>query len=586
MDLQINFEDIRKIVTICGANNVGKTNVLRSVNIFFNPDQYSAIKDSPNHKFYGTRGAKAYPEIIITLQVNNEEITIKRSFGLQGLEKTTGFKKGLNNNKRKDLPEKEIHLILNKINFFYIPSINISTPDLINKLIDEIYDIEYDKSRFRGLKSNLKESFDKYIDGIIGILTNLADEINPIFEEFNENWNVGFEHISDIKKFRDLISNDIEFFLNDKSNRHIDSKGSGLQRLGFILLHSRIINKLKDNTSILLIDEPDIYIHNSLQKKLLIHLKELSRKSQIILSSHSPVFIDTDTLQNVFLLDQKIDEAITYQRTGKTFHPLRTTHIDISQEDGAKQIRKYLGIDLQDAFILDGYNILVEGDSDKKYITELLRFLGLATPNIIPTHGVTNIEKYLDFYDSFHAKKESHKNKILVLLDNDEAGRTCYRKLRNKSYSNLLTRLEFTPTYDGLIPNPSDINQNKERANYEIEDFIYPELICELCNMLLQFKSMEIIDQKNLIKKLSSKAFRAKGVLYNLDLLKNDNNLENGHTIDITSCNVKEGMSSQFSVEANKQLWTKLKTYDKKYPMVRRFLERIHKPFDENKLSL
>lgn len=34
MDLDLDFDDDYNLVTICGKNNVGKTNVLRAVNLF------------------------------------------------------------------------------------------------------------------------------------------------------------------------------------------------------------------------------------------------------------------------------------------------------------------------------------------------------------------------------------------------------------------------------------------------------------------------------------------------------------------------------------------------------------------------
>lgn len=257
LNLKLNLDSLEHITTICGANNAGKTNVLRAINLFFNPEDYEASEDSPNHKFYGSRGGKVYPEISVDFEDNHTIHRITKAFDIEGINKVTG-EKILPNKQRQTLDANSINLVLNKISFFYIPSINISFPDLINNLIEEIYDLEYAKARFSGLKSELKESFDNYVTGLVDVLNDLAEEINPTFQEFNENWEVGFEYDSDVKKFRDLISSDVEFFFNDKSNRNIEAKGSGLQRLGFILMHSRILSKIRNKQPILLIDEPDI----------------------------------------------------------------------------------------------------------------------------------------------------------------------------------------------------------------------------------------------------------------------------------------------------------------------------------------
>ena len=41
MNLNLNIEDINEIITICGANNSGKTNVLRALEVFFKPQKYN-----------------------------------------------------------------------------------------------------------------------------------------------------------------------------------------------------------------------------------------------------------------------------------------------------------------------------------------------------------------------------------------------------------------------------------------------------------------------------------------------------------------------------------------------------------------
>ena len=137
----------------------------------------------------------------------------------------------------------------------------------------------------------MKTTFDNYINGLVEILNHLAEEINPTFKNFNDNWSVGFENSADVKKFKDLISQDIEFFLNEKSNRNIQGKGSGLQRLGYILLHSRIIEELKKKSVIFCVDEPDVFLHQGLQKKLKEHLKYIAKSHQVIITTHSPIFI-------------------------------------------------------------------------------------------------------------------------------------------------------------------------------------------------------------------------------------------------------------------------------------------------------
>lgn len=488
LDLKLEINTENNFSTICGANNSGKTNVLKALNIFFNPTEYILKEDVPNHKL-GSRGGATFPEIGLTFVKNGIDYIIKREFGVGGVENEQIEKVIIADGKSEKTPQdsKEIPKILNQIAFFFIPAINISFPNLINNLIDDVYELEYEKTRFSGLKKDLKESFDNYTNGLIEILNKLANEINPIFKEFNENWSVSFQNTADIKKFKDLISEDVEFYLNDLSNRNIQGKGSGLQRLGYILLHSKMISKLKKKSVILCIDEPDVYLHQGLQKKLHSHLLEIAKNNQVLITSHSQTFIDCYKLDNVFLLDLEIGEEIFYQRTKSKYHPLNTCLVDIKGDNGLKKIREYLGITDEDFELLDNYNVIVEGESDKKYISEIGNFFGLNIPNIIHSGGASKIDKYLEFYNNFYKNRE-FKPKIRVIFDNDDEGRKEYNRIQGKIHSlkNIKVSIEFIPNCSGELPVIEEVKASKVKSNYEIEDFVYPEIIHLLSTELMK----------------------------------------------------------------------------------------------------
>lgn len=572
MNLNLNIEDLSEIITICGANNSGKTNILRALEIFFKPFKYIPEYDAPNHKFNGSRGQSVYPEISIIFSDDINKYEIKKIFDINGLKSTTAKLNG------EILSTDKIDQFLSKFSFFYIPSININFPELVNNLIEEIYDLEYEKTRFTGLKGELKTAFDSYIQGTVDVLNNLAQDINPTFQEFNQNWEVGFEFPSDVKKFRDLISNDIEFYFNDKTNRNIDAKGSGLQRLGYILMHSKLIDKISNKNIILLIDEPDIYLHNGLQKKLYNHLKVLSIKAQIFITTHSKVFIDGFNLRNTFLLDIKIDEATFYKRAGKDFHQVNTILINLDENSGSLKIKEYLGIENEEYDLLKEFNILVEGNCDKKYLEELAKFYSIDIPHIISANGVSNIENFLDFYNSFYYQ-HSYKPKVKVIFDNDDAGREVYKQIKKKFdknfYKDLDLILEFIPTYLGEFPDLDKIDKNLLKDNHEIEDFLFPELLCHLCNKILKSKSMNTIASKKLLAKIKSQTYKTKGILNAIETLKDDNNLETGHTICFNTQTMKKSLGESFKIEGDKSLIKLLQNSNQLYPNYEDLLKRI-----------
>jgi len=64
IDMSLKFNTDNNIVSICGQNNVGKTNTLRALSLFFNPEQYNPKTDIPTLK-NATWGGAVHPKIIV-----------------------------------------------------------------------------------------------------------------------------------------------------------------------------------------------------------------------------------------------------------------------------------------------------------------------------------------------------------------------------------------------------------------------------------------------------------------------------------------------------------------------------------------
>lgn len=291
LNLKLCIESEPNLISICGENNVGKTNTLRAINLFFNPEDYEISMDRPTLK-QAQGGARIDPKITVTLcdDENDEYFQITRDFkyyNIQNEKFLSGVsftKRGtlINKKSKKTMTFAEIKSKLELIEFRYIESINIDIPDLIEKLTNDAIDVEYEQSRMTKSKQELKNAYVKYITGLQEILDVFSNDISRIFNEFKSNWNVTFKVPSSADTFRDLISDDVELLIDDKGCRGIEQKGSGLQRLAVILLNFEILKRIKHKKSyILCVDEPDIFLHDGLQKKLMEFFKESSDKMQI-----------------------------------------------------------------------------------------------------------------------------------------------------------------------------------------------------------------------------------------------------------------------------------------------------------------
>ncbi len=68
LNLKLCIESEPNLISICGENNVGKTNTLRAINLFFNPEDYEISMDRPTLK-QAQGGARIDPKITVTLFV-------------------------------------------------------------------------------------------------------------------------------------------------------------------------------------------------------------------------------------------------------------------------------------------------------------------------------------------------------------------------------------------------------------------------------------------------------------------------------------------------------------------------------------
>ncbi len=83
------------------------------------------------------------------------------------------------------------------------------------------------------------------------------------------------------------------FFGSDKENLQsipLNQLGSGYEMI-FSLIYSYYLSKKGNKKLIVLIDEPELHLHPKLQSDFVELLLEFSKDSQIILTTHSPLFI-------------------------------------------------------------------------------------------------------------------------------------------------------------------------------------------------------------------------------------------------------------------------------------------------------
>ena len=345
---------IGKFTTLIGKNDVGKSNILRAIYVACK-NQSLSIEDF--HK-----GKRNKCEIILLFRVpdslkeelarnirqynGDSEIEIKAVF--QPSEKPKKGTYSLGNERitygtlEKYLP----HVLL-------IPAVksvedelkfgrNTITSELFLPIIEKTSEEKAQTESVSTLKRKLKDAIQRETEAIRGSLRR----------ELSKMWDEVEDVVIDIPELKLEKAFNPEIKIKDKYLRKeipIIYRGSGMQRC-LILAMLEIYRQLKIGKGyVLLFEEPEIYLHIGAQKKMCSILKDISKEGQVIISTHSNIFVDKSDLSTTYLL---------IKENGET---------RLRKFEGDKEILEELGISPSDIFLTNGI-IFVEGPSDVEIV--------------------------------------------------------------------------------------------------------------------------------------------------------------------------------------------------------------------------
>lgn len=184
-------------------------------------------------------------------------------------------------------------------------------------------------------------------------------------------------------------------------NLSVSLQGSGLRRILPIL--SALINP---NIKAIFIDEPELSLEPTLQKKLRSLFIEKGREKIIVVATHSHLFLNPEEISNNFIFDTA--EPIIRQ-VSNTSEMISVTW-------------DLLGNELSDLFLPDNF-LVVEGSSDEAIVNKVL---SLKYPSkkvkVISAQGYTNIPNRVEAICSvlvpIATNDSPYRRRIVVLVDN------------------------------------------------------------------------------------------------------------------------------------------------------------------------
>ena len=264
--------------------------------------------------------------------------------------------------------------------------------------------------------------------------------------DFSQKVNENYHKNGGVEELSYYLSCDVDEMFQVQVNawhersKHLSSVehlGNGMKSIYMLSLLETYIENQKRLPSIILVEYPELFLHPSLQKTASEILYKLSKKNQVIFTTHSPNMVANFTKGQIcqIVLDKKGD---SYAR--------QNADIDDILNDLGYSANDFLNVD---------FVFIVEGKQDKsrlpllldKYYAELKDEEGmLSRISIITTNSCTNIKTYanLKYMNQLYLRDQ-----FLMIRDGDGkdpeelAGQLCkYYSERNAQDIDRLPRVK------------------------------------------------------------------------------------------------------------------------------------------------
>lgn len=350
-DVTINLDDYSLLI---GENNVGKTNIITALRLFYEDEgiKYNESTDFPK---FQTEDNESWIEIEF-FTTNDEQQSLKEEYRSNDniLKVRKYFKsdiKGRVNSNQSNIYAYENGILSDNLFYgarnisqsklgkvIYIPDIcktddtlKLSGPSPFRNMVNFVMKkLVKNSAAFKKLGDsfedfNIEFKEESSVDGFS--LQSMTDEINKDLK----NWGIKFNIDINPVKPDDIVKNLLSHYIEDDNFNgqkvSINSYGQGLQRhliYTLIKLSASYVDKNSEKKkdfspdfTLILFEEPEAFLHPSQQECLNISLRQLASESQqqVLVTTHSPVFVCKNIFDLTCLirLQKKSAVSVAYQ---------------------------------------------------------------------------------------------------------------------------------------------------------------------------------------------------------------------------------------------------------------------------------
>lgn len=340
-------------------------------------------------------------------------------------------------------------------------------------------------------EQELEDMQTKYIDIV-------SKKFKEIFQQTDENFK--------LKTRFGTSKKEIIFLTQDKTSGNnsinLSQRSDGFKwYLSLYLTLYDYLNKVDTETNyILLLDEPNLYLHPGAQNNLLYNVfnKEFS-DVQIIYTTHSPYMINTDNSFSIRIIEK--DEQTNVYNSPREYAEKKSNVKDV---DTLSPLLTALGLHISNSITLNDKDIViaVEGIQDVYILKAMIR-------KIKQEKKYSNIK----FISGMSAEKVPFMFSYLsgmgyntfCLVDNDKAGRKVVETITNLDNTDELTNRVIK--YDIAVPSKKDFLLESLFSENDRKKYLEPKSTILYKNVYdnidsIEFDTETITNFKNMLDEL------------------------------------------------------------------------------------
>jgi ABC-type cobalamin/Fe3+-siderophores transport system ATPase subunit len=384
------------MTVIIGENDVGKTSVLYALQAFYSNKKLTSkndffssqtdrtivieidVQDPPNREPYSAaKWEDGTVRVRRTFAFDTDPLTetISRDGATSQVSKTVA--KGM-------FPEENFHFV--PVRRSLNEQFSMNKTALLGKTVRALMKQKLAAGEYSQTESTLRNALLEAIQPVReGLEIFLKDQLG------DESVAIEFANLQ--IDLVEGVSFDIEVDDARMPDIPLPQRGAGTQNAMILALY-RFVAKAQVSDFILALEEPENSFHPRGQRELLSALQRLSSTSQVICTTHSPVFIDrVDFRSNVILRRQQDGSTVS-----NTLDPAKL-----------EDVRRILGIRPSDALLQGGGNcgIIAEGPSEQTAFPWFMKCFGIDDRklgiSILPLGGndFAKAEAYVRLLDSY-----------------------------------------------------------------------------------------------------------------------------------------------------------------------------------------